>query len=288
MAGKKKEEKKQTNTWFSSNDTYKQLTEDISILGKKLETLKNKTQKETSEALSKIGVDINKFNTSTQIGIRSAKDRLAEFGKSLSQLKESAPDLSEAELKSKVQDFNASIKSSSQKSLENLERWYKIAAEKIKNSNADLETEANKIVETFESGLSSVKEKIKNSASEQSHSPEKVMDTLNTNVIDIRTEIAKLSGKVSAKEKEKLKNLLSTIEACYEELDYDLKQEKISLVASDRKVFTKLGKDIKKMHTTLNRVKGSFTKNLKSEVIPLFQRAEEECNTIKNGIQKIS
>ena len=86
----------------------------------------------------------------------------------------------------------------------------RLQLKKIKNSNADLETEANKIVETFESGLSSVKEKIKIALRAKPIS-EKVMDTLNTNVIDIKTEIAKLSGKVSAKEKEKLKTF-STIE----------------------------------------------------------------------------
>ena len=51
----KKTDNEPKKSWFNSNDTYKQLSDDMSNIGKKLEEFKNKTQKETSETLSKLG-----------------------------------------------------------------------------------------------------------------------------------------------------------------------------------------------------------------------------------------
>ena len=40
----KKTDKEPKKSWFNSNDTYKQLSDDMSNIGKKLEEFKNKTQ----------------------------------------------------------------------------------------------------------------------------------------------------------------------------------------------------------------------------------------------------
>ncbi len=213
---------------------------------------------------------------------------MAELGKNLTKLKENAPNLSEAELKAKVKEFNDSIKKNSQRSLENLDKWYKNAADKIKKGNTDLEAEANRLATSFEQSVSAFKDKIQNTTTKVEVTAKTTIETLNTNVIDIRDEIAKVSGKVSEQEKVKLRKLFSTIESCFSELEYDLDQNTIDLSSADRKVFKKLGDDIKKMESTLSRVKGDVPANFKSEVIPLFDRAKKECSTIKKGIQKIS
>ena len=77
---------------------------------------------------------------------------MAELEKNLTKLKENAPSLSEAELKAKVKEFNESIKKNSQRSLENLDKWYKSAENK--KGNIDLEAEANLAASSFEEGLS--------------------------------------------------------------------------------------------------------------------------------------
>ena len=159
---------------------------------------------------------------------------------------------------------------------------------KKKKGNIDLEAEANRLASSFEEGLSTIKDKIQNATANEESTTKSTVEILNSNVIDISNEIAKINGKVSDEEKAKLRKLFSKIESCYSDLEFALDHNNIQLSSADRKVFYKLGDDITKMETTLSRVKGEISPNFQSEVIPLFDRAKQECSTIKKGIQKIS